>query len=41
MRKRVREMLKVHHVGYAVKRLEKARRQMEAMGYEFACPVDK
>ncbi len=34
-------MLKVHHVGYAVKRLEKARRQMEAMGYEFACPVDK
>ncbi len=33
-------MLKVHHVGYAVKRLEKAQKQMEAMGYEFERPVE-
>ena len=33
-------MLKVHHIGYAVKRLNEARKQMEEVGYEFGSLIE-
>ena len=33
-------MLKIHHIGYAVKRLNQAKRQMDEMGFQFGSLIE-